>query len=638
MENETIYAYKLQHIDNPTFDDVQRLARNFINDLPQSKVDEIYNDLNRGVDQLTTEPQMLVYLHSFGSMHQFKLNRAFEQLPDAFLQQPEIRIVDYGCGQAIGTMCYADFLAARRLSQTIKTVTLIEPSDICLKRAALHVSQFFPNAEIRTICKTFDNLDADDLAYTTDIPTLHILSNVLDIQEFDLEDFANLIANNLTNYNQFVCVGPYFSYSNKDERMTRFAELLNGNVSYSKIFEKGELCEGKTWTAQIVCFSVGELEEELSTEVTEEEIENGIKDEFGVVYSRNDKRLLKCENQDITEYEIKEGTKVICDWAFWGCKSLKQITIPDSVTCICNSVFSQCESLQQIAIPDSVTNIGESAFRECKSLQQIIIPDSVKSIGGEAFGWCESLQQITIPDSVTIIGECAFNGCVNLNIKSNSKRFTITDKLLIDNIERRLISYFGTNECLLIPDSVTSIGDWAFYCCESLQQITIPDSVTNIGKSAFGLCDSLQYNDYNNAHYLGNSDNPYLYLAKAISTDIENCTININCKIIGDGAFSSCNKLSTIIIPDSVISIGYSVFSHCENLTIYYSGRKSFNANWHCGRPIRNTYDSNLMVDTEKLFDTIKYYTEITGKKYTEITGNGRKNDSCFSRLFRRNK
>ena len=259
IEDTTAYAYKVKRADNLTFDKVRAIAKKFIDDLPQDDVNELYDELNHGIDQLTTEPQMLTYLYSFGNMHQAKLNRAFEQLPDAFLQQPEIRIVDYGCGQAIGTMCYADFLADRGLSQTIKSVTLIEPSEICLKRAALHVSQFFPDAEICTVCKPFDDLTDNDLANSADIPTLHILSNVLDIQAFDLEDFATLIDNNLNNYNQFVCVGPYFSYSDKDERMTEFAELLDGNVSFSKIFEKGELCDGKTWTAQIVCFSVKKL-------------------------------------------------------------------------------------------------------------------------------------------------------------------------------------------------------------------------------------------------------------------------------------------------------------------------------------------------------------------------------------------
>ena len=542
MEKDTIYAYRIQDIKNPTFEKVRDLTEKSIKPLRQSVIDNIYEQLNRGADMLDTEPQMLTYLYSFGKMHQFKLNRAFEQLPDAFLQQPEIRIVDYGCGQAIGTMCYADFLADRRLSQTIKSVTLIEPSEICLKRAALHVSQFFPDAEIHTICKTFDNLIDDDLANPYDIPTLHILSNVLDIQEFDLEDFATLIANNLNNYNQFVCVGPYFSYSDKDVRMSRFAELLNGNVSYSQTFEKRQLNPEKEWTAQIVCFSVGELEEEeLSTKVNK--YEKGIKDEFGAVYSKDGKRLLRF-NSLSKKYSIKKGTRVICNnafayygWlqtiiipdsvtnignsAFRGCYSLKQINIPNSIRNIGNDAFSECDSLIQITIPDSVTNIGNCAFEWCKYLQQINIPDSVTNIGESAFFMCKSLQQITIPDSVTYIGSAAFTCCVNLNLKSNSKRFTITNKLLIDNIEHRLISYFGADKCIIIPDSVTSIGNMAFELCSSLKQIIIPDSVTSIGYCAFELCSSLKQ----------------IIIPDSVTS-------------IGGIAFNMCSSLKQIIIPE----------------------------------------------------------------------------------------
>lgn len=335
MEQNTNYAYKLKYIENLSFDKVRDLAVNFMCELPKPLQEELYNALNHGVDILDGEPQMVTYLYAFGSMHQFKLNRAFEQLPDAFLQQTEIRIVDYGCGQAIGTMCYADFLATRGLSQTIKSVTLIEPSEICLKRAALHVSQFFPNAEIHTVCKTFGDLTDNDLDNAANIPTLHILSNVLDIQAFDLEDFANLIANNLSNYNQFVCVGPYFHDIQKDRRINDFSKFVNGNVTFSKFFEKGELCTGKTWTAQIVCFSVKKIEKrELSTDVTDKEVENGIQDEFGVVYSKDGMRLLKCKSANLIDYEIKNGTKVICDSAFQWYNSLQQVIIPDSVTSI----------------------------------------------------------------------------------------------------------------------------------------------------------------------------------------------------------------------------------------------------------------------------------------------------------------
>ena len=302
-EQTTTYAYKLKYLENPTFDRIRAFANTFINELPTKLTTELYDSLNRGTDLLDSEPSMLVYLFSFGKMHQAKLNYAFSKIPDGFMEQSEINIIDYGCGQAVGTMCYADYLKARGNKQKIKSITLIEPSEICLKRAALHASVFFPDAEITTINKKFDELDDNDISTSEDTPTLHMLSNVLDL-DFDLQKFSELIKSKLVGYNQFVCVDPYFGYSDKDQRMNKFANLIGGNISFSKILEKGELNPDKNWTCQTVILSVGEMEEELSTEVTDEEIQNGITDEDGVVYSRDGKRLLRCVNKDLENYDI----------------------------------------------------------------------------------------------------------------------------------------------------------------------------------------------------------------------------------------------------------------------------------------------------------------------------------------------
>lgn len=114
IEQTTTYAYKLKYLDNPSFDKVRDLAKRFIDELPKELVDDLYNSINRGVDILKTEPEMLVYLYSFGNMHQAKLNKAFENIPEILFEQPEINIIDYGCGQAIGTMCYVDFIKQKR--------------------------------------------------------------------------------------------------------------------------------------------------------------------------------------------------------------------------------------------------------------------------------------------------------------------------------------------------------------------------------------------------------------------------------------------------------------------------------------------------------------------------------------------
>ena len=163
-------------------------------------------------------------------------------------------------------------------------------------------------------------------------------------------------------------------------------------------------------------------EEVWNTEVTKEDLENAVEDEFGVKYSKDWKRLLKAPESLSGKYSIRKGVKVIGDVAFWGCKSLTNINIPNSVTTIGEQTFLGCESLVNINIPNSVTTIGDSAFAYCDSLTSINIPNSVTTIGGFAFWGCESLVNINIPNSVTTIGEFAFLGCeslVNINIPNS---------------------------------------------------------------------------------------------------------------------------------------------------------------------------------------------------------------------------
>ena len=257
IEQNTNYAYKLKYMDNPSFDKVRDLATKFYRELPQALQDELYDALNRGVDILDSEPQMTSYLIAFGKMHQAKLNYAFDYVSAEFLLQPEINIIDYGCGQAIGTMCYADYLRKNGYSQKVKTITLIEPSEICLKRAALHVSVFFPDAEIITVNKKFDGLTQGDIVCNEKTPTLHIFSNVLDILEFDLYKFSQLIQSILgENSNLFVCVSPYFKDYERDIRMRQFSSALC-NDFVCKVLDKKDLDVEKDWTCQMCCFSTG---------------------------------------------------------------------------------------------------------------------------------------------------------------------------------------------------------------------------------------------------------------------------------------------------------------------------------------------------------------------------------------------
>ncbi len=185
---------------------------------------------------------------------------------------------------------------------------------------------------------------------------------------------------------------------------------------------------------------------ELSTEVTDEEIKDGVEDEFGVVYSRDGKRLLTSPFS-LTECVIRKGTIVICNYAFYSRWHLTSIQIPDGVTIIGDEAFCNCHTLTLINIPDSVTMIGNGAFSGCCSLTSFKIPESVSSINEGTFGDC-SFSSIVIPKSVTKIKKMAFSLCSNL-VSIN------------------------------IPDSVIEFGQGVFLGCERLSRIYIPLGTRN---------------------------------------------------------------------------------------------------------------------------------------------------------------
>ena len=291
--------------------------------------------------------------------------------------------------------------------------------------------------------------------------------------------------------------------------------------------------------------------EDLSTEITEDELKEAFIDEWGVKYSKDVRKLLKVPQELRRGYSVKEGTRIICNNAFAGC-SLSNIAIPDSVTAIGDSAFSDCSSLSNIVIPDSVTAIGDFAFSGCSSLSNIVIPDSVTAIGDSAFSDCSSLSNIVIPNSVTAIGDGAFFGCSSLpNIVIPNSVTSIGDSAFFD---------CSSLPNIVIPNSVTSIGDSAFFDCSSLSNIVIPDSVTKIRDSAFEYCRSLSKIVIpDSVTAIGDS-------AFSDCSSLPNIVIPNSVTSIGDSAFYRCSSLSKIVIPDSVTDIGNRAFSCCRSL------------------------------------------------------------------------
>ena len=187
---------------------------------------------------------------------------------------------------------------------------------------------------------------------------------------------------------------------------------------------------------------------------------------------------------DKTVVTIPDGVKHIGTSAFSGCESLKSVTMPNTVVSIGNSVFEYCRSLSNIAIPDSVTSIGDYTFYFCEDLTGISIPNGVTNIGEYAFAWCSSLKSVTIPNSVARVGSWAFEACNN----SLYNRTLIPNVLVVDGWA---VGYEIPLSEELNLAGIRGISDSAFGCSSELTSIVIPESVSHIGSFAFVDCSSL---------------------------------------------------------------------------------------------------------------------------------------------------
>ena len=259
------------------------------------------------------------------------------------------------------------------------------------------------------------------------------------------------------------------------------------------------------------------------------------------------------------------------------------VTIPNSVTYIGKEAFYDCSGLTSVTIPNSVTSIGDRAFFGCSGLTSVTIPNSVTSIGYSAFSWCSSLTSVTIPNSVTSIGGFAFSGCsglTSINVASGNTHYSSIDGVLYNYVQDTLMQCPGAKTSVTIPNSVTSIGNWAFGNCSSLTSVTIPNSVTSIGEQAFYGCSGLT------SVTLPNSVTSIEYSAFYGCSGLTSVTIPNSVTYIGNSAFYGCSGLTSVSIPNSVTFIGAWAFSGCSGLTSVTIGNSltsiSYRAFYEC--------------------------------------------------------
>ena len=330
------------------------------------------------------------------------------------------------------------------------------------------------------------------------------------------------------------------------------------------------------------------------------------------------------------------GVSTIGDCAFQGYDRLETVELPNSLTSIGNYAFSECRSIQTLTIPDGVTSLGESAFRNCTVISDLSLPISLNAVAynaNPAFEGCVNIERMTftvgsgmwhvyqessslsghdcylytpwylskssitditleygvvsvsawqfntftalrnviLPESVTLIGQNAFSECTSLASIQLPNYLTEIGSYSFDGCS----SLASVN----FPDTLHSIGDFAFRGCTALTTITLPDGLTSVGQNAFRECSITEIDIPDTLTNVGDNAFSGCPLATVDTGDgltaltpfkftdsLESIRLGLSITTIRSNEFSGCSKLTTMSIPMNVSSIGYNAFGGCTSL------------------------------------------------------------------------
>lgn len=254
IENEGEYANRLGLIDKNIYS-IRELSSQLFN-----KYNEVFYSLGRGVAVLTQEQQLFAYLYSYGKMHFEKCNYAYQRLynSDNEFYTKQLEVIDWGCGQALASMTYLNFLKKHNPNQNINKVFLNEPSEIALKRGALHLRKFDENLNITTINKDLDSISQLDFSdINSSKVKLHLFSNILDIDGYSTKKLIELVMNSFTGENYFIIVSPFVT-DLKTNRINNFVSEFKDLESF-KFLVKEDKRSGYwkgNWTIVLRIFKV----------------------------------------------------------------------------------------------------------------------------------------------------------------------------------------------------------------------------------------------------------------------------------------------------------------------------------------------------------------------------------------------
>jgi|GEM_PF-2649053 ATP-dependent DNA helicase recQ len=562
-ESKTAYAYLIEHMDKPSFIKVWDIAYDFVRKLPSGLSAELHESLNRGIDVLDTEPLLQMYMYAFGKMHNAKLQFAFGQMHDRISKTERVQIIDYGCGQGLASICYHDFLTAHNPKQKITKIILVEPSSLALSRAELLCSCFYPNTDIVAVNKSFDNLNDEDIDVSPEVLTLHIFSNILDVESYDLQHLIHIVSNLKSEKNELVIVSPIVNEV-RTQRLKTFAANFNGHIYYENYLSKRQLDEERDWTCSILlCSDVngheliksncdksfeapqsfnGNKNNNDSAEEQSNVIANRL---LGDYYSNQNNH--ECDFSRAIQHYTKAGKFKDAE----SIKALIRLFLKEEYQSLFGNeqmnVFVLATKLAIYEVSNITTagsdyNDSDGVRYACKGLVLTGSSYYKKDIGGELVSIrCVDKETYNIRDGVRIINNGAFLDCNKLRQ-------------------------------LEIPASVNFIGANAFRGCYLPDSIKLPNSLVYIGDQAFAFTNR-------NPDYVENKTNPYvMHIPESVeiingNPFCQNTIIHNNSprfKVIDNVLYSAdgkilisyCSNSTEFIIPEGVERIGFGAFRH----------------------------------------------------------------------------
>lgn len=241
-------------------------------------------------------------------------------------------------------------------------------------------------------------------------------------------------------------------------------------------------------------------------------------------------------------------------YLFSGCYNLTDVDLGSGFTRISEGMFQSCTALKSISVPNNVTEIGEGAFRDCSKLDTINIGNSLISLDNAAFANCVSLEAISLGDSFMNFNTSSFEGCTNL------KSLNLGNS--IKSLPNNAFSSMTSLTSLIIPDTVTSIGTGLFQNNSGIESVSLGKGITTLPENTFSNCTNLKTIDFSSAISISSIGD---YAFNKCSS-LETITIPNSVLTIGTYAFSYCYGLKSINLSDNLTQLSDGLFYNCTAL------------------------------------------------------------------------